>query len=287
MRVAAHSRMGIPTQMQVLGILPSNWTLEGVADYLSKCARICLHQQRASMLEENLSSMAYLKTFSAWTKERMRKVNITVDRCCPVCNKRFVDKDNVGKAFVAYPNETCVKLSVLMQLKSCEEKGVADIANLDLQRSDVTMCRETLYGTRPSEQNLVQRVMAPNTSPIPYNRARKAHSFMEKERMKADCKEYLPDVLHSGGKAVRKEAVAASPKDSEAIKKLFPLTSGIPRVEFEAGDAPSEKDPLKVGVVLSGGQAPGGHNVIAGIFDGIKAWNKDDAEMAIYLPMLL
>ena len=116
--------------------------------------------------------------------------------------------------------------------------------------------------------------MAPNTRPTPYNRARKAHSFMEKERMKADCKEYLPEVLLSG-KAVKKEAVAASPKDAEAIKKLFPNTWGIPLVEFEAGDAPSEKDPLKVGVVLSGGQAPGGHNVIAGIFDGIKAWNKD------------
>ncbi|CAL1126702.1 unnamed protein product [Cladocopium goreaui] len=119
--------------------------------------------------------------------------------------------------------------------------------------------------------------MAPSTSPTHYNRARKAHSFMEKERMKADCKEYLPDVLLSGGKAVRQEAVAASPKDAEAIKRLFPNTSGIPLVELEAGDAPSPKDPLKVGVVLSGGQAPGGHNVIAGIYDGIKAWNKDSS----------
>lgn len=108
---------------EVLGILPANWTLEGVADYLSKCARICLHQQRASMLEENLSSMAYLKTFSAWTKERMRKVNITVDRCCPVCNKRFVDKDNVGKAFVAYPNETFVHFTCKEHPSICPKTG--------------------------------------------------------------------------------------------------------------------------------------------------------------------
>ncbi|CAK8989769.1 unnamed protein product [Durusdinium trenchii] len=108
---------------EVLGLLPSHWTLEGVAEYLSQCARICLHQQRASMLEENLSSMAYLKTFSAWAKERMRKVNITVDRCCPVCNKRFVDKDNVGKAFVAYPNETCVHFTCKEHPSICPKTG--------------------------------------------------------------------------------------------------------------------------------------------------------------------
>jgi len=108
---------------EVLGILPAHWTLEGIADYLSKCARVCLHQQRASMLEENLSSMAYLKTFSAWAKERMRKVNITVDRCCPVCNKRFVDKDNVGKAFVAYPNETCVHFTCKEHPSICPKTG--------------------------------------------------------------------------------------------------------------------------------------------------------------------
>lgn len=119
--------------------------------------------------------------------------------------------------------------------------------------------------------------MAPKTSPTAYDRARKAYSSLQKERLKADCKDYLPNVLLAGGRAVKKEAVAASPKDAEAeaIKKLFPNTSGIPLVEFEAGAACIDKDPVKVGVVLSGGQAPGGHNVIAGIFDGIKAWNEN------------
>jgi len=108
---------------EVLAFLPACWPLEVVSGYLSSCARICLHKQRASMLEENLSSMAYLKTFGAWAKERMRKVNITVDKCCPVCNKRFVDKDSVGKAFVAYPNETCVHFTCKEHPSICPKTG--------------------------------------------------------------------------------------------------------------------------------------------------------------------
>ncbi|CAE7232670.1 TGFBRAP1 [Symbiodinium pilosum] len=117
---------------EVLGCLPARWPLEGISDYLSKCARICLHKQRASMLEENLSSMAYLKTFSAWAKERMRKVNITADRCCPVCNKRFVDKDSVGKAFVAYPNETCVHFTCKEHASICPKTGKNFADNLSV-----------------------------------------------------------------------------------------------------------------------------------------------------------
>lgn len=62
--------------------------------------------------------------------------------------------------------------------------------------------------------------------------------------------------------------------DQEDIKKLFPNTYGMPIVTFEEGGAKSFA-PVKVGVILSGGQAPGGHNVIAGIFDGLKALNPD------------
>eukprot|EP00931_Biecheleriopsis_adriatica_P000701 TRINITY_DN1007_c0_g1_i1.p1 TRINITY_DN1007_c0_g1~~TRINITY_DN1007_c0_g1_i1.p1 ORF type:complete len:1195 (-),score=327.24 TRINITY_DN1007_c0_g1_i1:52-3636(-) len=117
--------------------------------------------------------------------------------------------------------------------------------------------------------------MAPNTTPQQYNRARKAYSSLQKERLQADCKEYLPRVLEGCAKAVTKEALPASPKDAEAIKKLFPQTCDTPLVEFVAGTEGPGQAPVKVGVVLSGGQAPGGHNVIAGIFDGIKNWNKD------------
>jgi len=62
--------------------------------------------------------------------------------------------------------------------------------------------------------------------------------------------------------------------DQARVKALFPKTYGQPVAEFVAGES-SLRGPLTVGVVLSGGQAPGGHNVIAGIFDGVKAIHKD------------
>jgi pyrophosphate--fructose-6-phosphate 1-phosphotransferase len=61
----------------------------------------------------------------------------------------------------------------------------------------------------------------------------------------------------------------------EAIRKLFPNTCGLPIVEFVKGNKGKTYPPLHVGIILSGGQAPGGHNVIAGIFDGIKDMNPD------------
>jgi len=108
---------------EVVGLLPADWKLESLAAYLTKCTHIGLHERRAGMLEENLSSMAYLKTFDALAQERMRKVTITGDRCCPVCNRRFVDKDSVGKAFVAYPNETCVHLQCKEDISVCPKTG--------------------------------------------------------------------------------------------------------------------------------------------------------------------
>lgn len=66
-----------------------------------------------------------------------------------------------------------------------------------------------------------------------------------------------------------------SVSDQEEIKKLFPNTYGLPIVEFEPSDSKKEYDPINTGVILSGGQAPGGHNVIAGLFDGLKALHPD------------
>ena len=63
--------------------------------------------------------------------------------------------------------------------------------------------------------------------------------------------------------------------DQEAIKALFPCTYGLPEIRFEKNPTPTPGKPLNVGVILSGGQAPGGHNVICGIFDGIKKINRD------------
>lgn len=64
-----------------------------------------------------------------------------------------------------------------------------------------------------------------------------------------------------------------SAADCEEIKKLFPNTYGLPELSFKEDPhpvAPTSNTPLTVGVILSGGQAPGGHNVICGLFDGIK-----------------
>lgn len=69
----------------------------------------------------------------------------------------------------------------------------------------------------------------------------------------------------------RTESIA----DQDEIKALFPNTYGMPVISFEKCEENKQHKPLNVGVILSGGQAPGGHNVIAGLFDGIKNINKE------------
>ncbi|TFH05602.1 MAG: diphosphate--fructose-6-phosphate 1-phosphotransferase [Spirochaetales bacterium] len=59
------------------------------------------------------------------------------------------------------------------------------------------------------------------------------------------------------------------------LKQLFAHTYGKPMATFQQGDVSARSEPLRVAVVLSGGQAPGGHNVIAGIFDALTALNPD------------
>ena len=84
----------------------------------------------------------------------------------------------------------------------------------------------------------------------------------------------LPKALKGAVKAVA-GAATQSVADQEAIQKLFPNTYGMPLIKFEATDEVVNFPAMNVGVILSGGQAPGGHNVISGIFDGIKNLNKD------------
>eukprot|EP00405_Crypthecodinium_cohnii_P017325 CAMPEP_0206446278 /NCGR_PEP_ID=MMETSP0324_2-20121206/16038_1 /ASSEMBLY_ACC=CAM_ASM_000836 /TAXON_ID=2866 /ORGANISM="Crypthecodinium cohnii, Strain Seligo" /LENGTH=1222 /DNA_ID=CAMNT_0053914713 /DNA_START=149 /DNA_END=3817 /DNA_ORIENTATION=- len=117
--------------------------------------------------------------------------------------------------------------------------------------------------------------MAPRTTPQPYTRARNAYSSLQKERLAADHHAYFPAVLEGCPQIVKKQAIPADEKDAGTIKGLFPATYDTPLVEFAPGESgdQSKRPPVKVGVVLSGGQAPGGHNVIAGIYDGIKQWN--------------
>ncbi|MDR0541349.1 MAG: diphosphate--fructose-6-phosphate 1-phosphotransferase [Dysgonamonadaceae bacterium] len=64
-----------------------------------------------------------------------------------------------------------------------------------------------------------------------------------------------------------------SVSDQNVIKNLFPHTYGMPVITFVEGTEKVSYPPVNVGVILSGGQAPGGHNVIAGLFDGIKDMN--------------
>ncbi len=86
----------------------------------------------------------------------------------------------------------------------------------------------------------------------------------------------LPAALRQGAAvAVSEGAATASVADCEKIAALFPNTYGSPVVTFAQGGA-KDFPQISVGVILSGGQAPGGHNVIAGLFDGLKSLNADN-----------
>lgn len=85
----------------------------------------------------------------------------------------------------------------------------------------------------------------------------------------------LPKALASGAVKAVEGAVTQSVADQDAIKTLFPNTYGMPLIKFESG-ATGTPPTMNVGVILSGGQAPGGHNVISGLFDGIKKLNADN-----------
>ena len=84
----------------------------------------------------------------------------------------------------------------------------------------------------------------------------------------------LPVTLTGAVMAVEGEPTQ-SVADQDEIKKLFPNTYGMPELRFEKNPSPAPGKPVNVGVILSGGQAPGGHNVICGLFDGIKKINKE------------
>ena len=81
----------------------------------------------------------------------------------------------------------------------------------------------------------------------------------------------LPVGLQGAVKAVE-GAATQSVDNQEEIKKLFPNTYGMPLVEFVPGEE-TKHEPMNVGIILSGGQAPGGHNVITGLFDAVKKLN--------------
>ncbi len=97
-------------------------------------------------------------------------------------------------------------------------------------------------------------------------------SALQKER--ANYQPKLPKALQ-GAVKVKEGAPTQSVDNQEDIKKLFPNTYGMPLVEFEPADSANNAK-MNVGVILSGGQAPGGHNVISGLFDEIKKLNPEN-----------
>lgn len=90
---------------------------------------------------------------------------------------------------------------------------------------------------------------------------------------RATYKPKLPQSLLGNVRIVEGDATQ-SIADSKEIKELFPNTYGLPIIKMESTSEVVKYNPINVGVILSGGQAPGGHNVIAGIFDGIKKINE-------------
>ena len=88
----------------------------------------------------------------------------------------------------------------------------------------------------------------------------------------------LPGMLRNGIAeiCVKNGGATESVADQEKIKALFPNTYGKNEITFQKGQNTAESKKQVVGVILSGGQAPGGHNVICGLYDALKATDKDN-----------
>ena len=88
----------------------------------------------------------------------------------------------------------------------------------------------------------------------------------------------LPGMLRSGISeiCVKNGNATESVADQEKIAALFPNTYGKNEITFQKGENTSEAKKLTVGVILSGGQAPGGHNVVSGLYDALKALNSEN-----------
>jgi|YNPNPStandDraft_1061719.scaffolds.fasta_scaffold00001_92 pyrophosphate--fructose-6-phosphate 1-phosphotransferase len=95
------------------------------------------------------------------------------------------------------------------------------------------------------------------------------------QKARAAYQPKLPKALRGANIKLELGAQTEPATDKDAIRALFPNTYGQPEAKLVEGETNLETAPLKVGVVLSGGQAPGGHNVIAGLFDALKAANAD------------
>ena len=100
---------------------------------------------------------------------------------------------------------------------------------------------------------------------------------MQKSALQVARAAYQPKLPRGlqGAVKVQEGAPTQSVDNQEEIKALFPNTYGMPLVEFVPGEE-QKHEPMNVGIILSGGQAPGGHNVITGLFDAVKKLNPEN-----------
>ena len=102
------------------------------------------------------------------------------------------------------------------------------------------------------------------------------HSPLQKARYSYQPK--LPMILRSEMNEIEavEGAETTSAADQDKIKALFPNTFGQKEISFQKGKSKVEKKKQVVGVILSGGQAPGGHNVVCGLYDALKKADKNN-----------
>ncbi len=98
---------------------------------------------------------------------------------------------------------------------------------------------------------------------------------MEKSALQIARAAYQPKLPLGlrGNVSIKEGEPTQSVGDQEEIQKLFPNTYGMPLVQFVPSDEKKEYAPMNIGIILSGGQAPGGHNVICGLYDELKKQN--------------
>ncbi len=97
-------------------------------------------------------------------------------------------------------------------------------------------------------------------------------SFSELQNLRKATVNLLPNTFQNPQSIEVSDSIHASSsaKEDAEVRKAFPHTYGRPGVTLKSGSSVGNATPLRVGVVLSGGQASGGHNVIVGVFDFIK-----------------
>ena len=101
--------------------------------------------------------------------------------------------------------------------------------------------------------------------------------MVKKSPLQIAREKYVPKTPKSlkGDVKIVEGKITESVADQVDILKMFPNTYGMPVITFEASSTSTSYPVVNVGVILSGGQAPGGHNVISGLYDGLKKYNKE------------